>query len=138
MSTTTVSRAATAGLVGGTLWALFPVASGVVNLEEVEFGTLSFVAVAASYWIFGVLPPALIVAGLVALRRALGADAGRVGTVGLILSMVGTGSMALSYLLVLRFVLFVPITLVGLLVLVARYGGWSRLRAALRVQTSSA
>ena len=50
----------------------------------------------------------------------------------------GTGSQALSYLLVLRFVLFVPITLVGLLVLVARYGGWSRLRAALRVQTSSA
>jgi glycosyltransferase 2 family protein len=50
----------------------------------------------------------------------------------------GSGSMALSYLLVLRFVLFVPITLVGLLVLVARYGGWSRLRAALRVQTSSA
>jgi uncharacterized protein (TIRG00374 family) len=50
----------------------------------------------------------------------------------------GTGSQALSYLLVLRFVLFVPITLVGLLVLIARYGGWSRLRAALRVQTSSA
>jgi uncharacterized membrane protein YbhN (UPF0104 family) len=50
----------------------------------------------------------------------------------------GTGSQALSYLLVLRFVLFLPITLVGLLVLVARYGGWSRLRAALRVQTSSA
>jgi uncharacterized membrane protein YbhN (UPF0104 family) len=50
----------------------------------------------------------------------------------------GTGSQALSYLLVLRFVLFVPITLVGLLVLVARYGGWSRVRAALRLQTSSA
>jgi glycosyltransferase 2 family protein len=37
-------------------------------------------------------------------------------------------SAALSYLLLLRFVLFVPITLAGLVVLVARFGGWSRLR----------
>jgi uncharacterized membrane protein YbhN (UPF0104 family) len=50
----------------------------------------------------------------------------------------GSGSAAFSYLLLLRFVLFVPITLVGLLVLVARYGGWSRLRAAARVEASSA
>jgi glycosyltransferase 2 family protein len=50
----------------------------------------------------------------------------------------GSGSAALSYLLVLRFMLFIPITLVGLVVLVTRYGGWSRLRAALRVQASSA
>jgi glycosyltransferase 2 family protein len=51
----------------------------------------------------------------------------------------GTGSQAVSYLLLLRFVLFVPITLVGLVVLVTRYGGWSRLRAAMRgLQTSSA
>ncbi len=38
-------------------------------------------------------------------------------------------SAALSYLLLLRFVLVVPITLVGLLLLVVRYGGWQRLRA---------
>jgi glycosyltransferase 2 family protein len=37
---------------------------------------------------------------------------------------------ALSYLLLLRFVLFIPITLVGFVVLVARYGGLSRVRAA--------
>lgn len=36
----------------------------------------------------------------------------------------------LSYLILLRFVLFVPITIVGLLLLVVRYGGLSRLRAA--------
>jgi uncharacterized membrane protein YbhN (UPF0104 family) len=41
-----------------------------------------------------------------------------------------TGKAALSYLLLLRFVLFVPITVVGLIVLFARYGGLSRLRAA--------
>ena len=52
----------------------------------------------------------------------------------------GTGSQAVSYLLLLRFVLFVPITIVGLVVLVARYGGWSRLRASTRtrVEASSA
>jgi glycosyltransferase 2 family protein len=50
----------------------------------------------------------------------------------------GSGSAAVSYLILLRFVLFVPITVVGLLVLVMRYGGWSRLRAAMRLQTSSA
>jgi glycosyltransferase 2 family protein len=50
----------------------------------------------------------------------------------------GTGSAAVSYLLLLRFLLFVPITLVGLVVLLARYGGWSRLRAAMRLQASSA
>lgn len=36
----------------------------------------------------------------------------------------------LSYLLLLRFVLFIPITIVGFVVLVARYGGLARVRAA--------
>ena len=35
----------------------------------------------------------------------------------------GSGSVALSYLLLLRFVLLVPITLLGLAALVGRYGG---------------
>jgi glycosyltransferase 2 family protein len=39
-------------------------------------------------------------------------------------------SAVLSYLLLLRFVLFVPITLAGLVLLVARYGGLQRVRAA--------
>jgi len=45
---------------------------------------------------------------------------------------------ALSYLLLLRFVLFVPITLLGLAALVVRYGGWSRLRAAREAPASVA
>jgi uncharacterized protein (TIRG00374 family) len=49
----------------------------------------------------------------------------------------GSGSVAVSYLLLLRFILFVPITLVGFVVLVARYGGWSRFRAA-RLEASRA
>jgi uncharacterized membrane protein YbhN (UPF0104 family) len=50
----------------------------------------------------------------------------------------GTGSAAVSYLLLLRFVLFIPITVVGLVVLVVRYGGWSRMRAATRLEATSA
>ena len=48
-----------------------------------------------------------------------------------------TGSAAVSYLLMLRFVLYVPITVVGFVVLVTRYGGWSRMRAALRTTSPS-
>jgi uncharacterized protein (TIRG00374 family) len=50
----------------------------------------------------------------------------------------GTRGAALPYLLLLRFVLFVPITVVGLAMLVFRYGGWSRLRSATRLEASSA
>lgn len=101
MTTTPVSRAsvhrsATLGLAGGALWALLPVAWKTVNITDVEFGTLAFVAVAVSYWVFAVLPPALIVAGLVGLRRALGDAAGRVGAVGLVLAMIGSAAMSLG------------------------------------------
>jgi uncharacterized protein (TIRG00374 family) len=48
------------------------------------------------------------------------------------------GSVAVTYLLLLRFVLYVPITVVGLIVLVARYGGWARLRQATHLETSRA
>jgi uncharacterized membrane protein YbhN (UPF0104 family) len=39
----------------------------------------------------------------------------------------GTESLALSYLLLLRFMLFVPITVVGLLLMLTRYGGLARM-----------
>jgi glycosyltransferase 2 family protein len=41
----------------------------------------------------------------------------------------GTGATAVSYLVMLRFALLVPITAVGFLLLVARYGGLARARA---------
>jgi glycosyltransferase 2 family protein len=44
----------------------------------------------------------------------------------------GTRSAALAYTLVVRFVLFVPITVVGLVVLVVRFGGVRELTGALR------
>jgi len=48
----------------------------------------------------------------------------------------GTGAAVVSYLLLLRFILYVPITVVGLAVMVVRYGGWARLRSAARLQAS--
>jgi glycosyltransferase 2 family protein len=42
----------------------------------------------------------------------------------------GTGGTAVGYMLMLRFVIVVPITLVGLILLVVRYGGLKNLRAA--------
>jgi len=50
----------------------------------------------------------------------------------------GAGSIVITYVLLLRFILYVPITVVGLVALVVRYGGWSRLRDAARLQTSRA
>jgi hypothetical protein len=46
----------------------------------------------------------------------------------------GSGSIAVAYLLMLRFVLVVPITLLGLLLLGVRYGGLGRLRTAARAE----
>lgn len=43
-------------------------------------------------------------------------------------SLSGSSSQAISYLLVLRFVLLMPITLAGLVLLVTRYGGLGRFR----------
>ena len=42
----------------------------------------------------------------------------------------GSSSAAVSYLILVRFVVFVPITVVGLVVALTRYGGLRRLRAA--------
>jgi uncharacterized membrane protein YbhN (UPF0104 family) len=42
----------------------------------------------------------------------------------------GTGAQAVAYIVMLRFVIVVPITVVGLVLLAARYGGLGRLRRA--------
>jgi uncharacterized membrane protein YbhN (UPF0104 family) len=55
-------------------------------------------------------------------------DAAVIFAVGAVTS--ASHAAALSYLLLLRFVLFIPITLAGFVLLVARYGGLARVRAA--------
>ena len=42
----------------------------------------------------------------------------------------GTGAQAVAYIVMLRFIIVVPITIVGLVLLAARYGGLGRLREA--------
>jgi glycosyltransferase 2 family protein len=42
----------------------------------------------------------------------------------------GTGAQAVAYIVMLRFIIVVPITIVGLVLLAARYGGLGRLRQA--------
>jgi hypothetical protein len=96
MSTTTVQRGAAAATAGGVLWALVPADFGLVNLTDSPRGTLSFVAVAASFWIVGVLSLALLLIGLAGLRAALGGAAGRLGTTGLAVSAVGLLAMLLG------------------------------------------
>jgi uncharacterized membrane protein YbhN (UPF0104 family) len=49
----------------------------------------------------------------------------------------GTRAAALAYAVIVRFVLFVPITIVGLVMLVVRYGGLERIRVALRQRTAA-
>jgi uncharacterized membrane protein YbhN (UPF0104 family) len=44
----------------------------------------------------------------------------------------GTGAQAVAYIVMLRFIIVVPITLVGLILLAARYGGLGKLKDARR------
>jgi len=71
MSTTPAPRGTSAATVGGALWALVPVAFGLVSPTAVQGGTLSFVAVTAAVWICGALSLALLLAGLAGLRPVL-------------------------------------------------------------------
>ena len=102
-----------------------------------EAGVYLAVAHAVSLDISGM--GALYLVALTNLFAMLPAAPGYVGTFDAavvfgVKAIGGTAHLALTYLLLLRFMLFVPITLVGLVVLVARYGGWSVLRTATRVQ----
>lgn len=94
--TDTVTRRARIGMLGAALWALLPVTWGAVSLEDTDFGSAAFVAVAASYWFFAVVPPVLLIVGHLALRDALGRAAGQVGRIGIGLASAGLGAMALG------------------------------------------
>ena len=93
---------------------------------ELELGLLDALYVVALTNLFALVPAAPGYVGTF--------DAAVLFAVG---SLGAAGSDALSYLVLLRFVLFVPITLVGLAFLLTRYGGWSRFRAA-RLETTGA
>ncbi|MBA3305848.1 MAG: flippase-like domain-containing protein [Thermoleophilaceae bacterium] len=83
---------------------------------------------------------------LVALANFVAALPAAPGSIGTFDAAVAFGAKALggasaaviAYLLLLRFILYLPITLVGLTVMVVRYGGWTRLRSAARLQATQA
>ena len=86
---------------------------------------------------------ALYLVALTNFAAALPAAPGSIGTFDAAVAfgaraLGGSGAVVISYLLLLRFVLYVPITAVGLVFLVVRYGGWARLRSVLSVQKTQA
>jgi len=95
-------------------------------------------AVALDFSISG----ALYLVGLTNFVAALPAAPGSIGTFDAAVAfgsrvLGGSGGLVVSYVILLRFVLYVPITIVGLVVLVVRYGGWARLRDITRMQQTS-
>jgi len=96
-----------------------------------------YLAVARSVDLGISMTGALYLVALTNFVAALPAAPGSIGTFDAAVAfgagrLGASGSAAVSYLIMLRFVLYVPITIVGFVVLVTRYGGWSKLRAALR------
>jgi uncharacterized membrane protein YbhN (UPF0104 family) len=84
------------------------------------------------------LTDGLYVMALANLAAMVPAAPGYVGTfdaavlLGVRLAGAGSAGIALPYVVLVRFVLFVPITIVGLVFLLARYGGLATARSALR------
>ena len=109
-------------------------------LWAVEAGV--YYAVARSVDLGISMTGALYLVALTNFVAALPAAPGSIGTFDAAVAwgahrLGASGSAAVSYLLMLRFVLYVPITVVGFLFLVTRYGGWSRMRAALRASRTA-
>jgi uncharacterized protein (TIRG00374 family) len=102
-----------------------------------------YLAVARALHVDFSVSGALYLVALTNFVAALPAAPGSIGTFDAAVlfgakALGATGSAALSYVILLRFVLYVPITAFGLVVLVTRYGGWSRLRSATRLEASRA
>jgi hypothetical protein len=102
-----------------------------------------YLAVARSVDLDFSVTGALYLVALTNFVAALPAAPGSIGTFDAAVAwgthrLGAVGSVAVSYVILIRFVLYVPITIVGLVVLVTRYGGWSRLRSATRLEASRA
>jgi hypothetical protein len=92
-SRTLVGWSARAGMLGGLLWALFPVATVVVSLDETQFGTPSYLAATALYWLMAVVPLLLLLFALAGLHAAFGGAYGRLGNAGFLISYVALALM---------------------------------------------
>ena len=128
---------------------LAPMASATLGLRRAHHGlqllgiTLVIWAIEAGVWMsagaavgFGMDPiEGLYIVALASVFSLIPSGPAYAGTqdaaaiIG-IKALGGTGAQAVAYIVMLRFVIVVPITLVGLALLAARYGGLGRLRAA--------
>jgi uncharacterized membrane protein YbhN (UPF0104 family) len=90
------------------------------------------------------LSDGMYVMALANIAAMIPAAPGYIGTfdaavvVGVRLAGAGSSAVALPYVVLVRFVLFVPITMVGLVLLLSRYGGFATARAALRARPAEA
>jgi uncharacterized membrane protein YbhN (UPF0104 family) len=106
------------------------------------FEAAVYLAVAHSVSLDFSITGALYLVALTNFVAALPAAPGSIGTFDAAVAfgarrLGASGSMAVTYMLLLRFVLYIPITVVGLVILVTRYGGWSRLRSAVRLSAEA-
>jgi uncharacterized membrane protein YbhN (UPF0104 family) len=128
---------------------LAPIASSTLGLRRAHHGllllgmTLVIWAIEAGVWMavgaavgFGMDPiEGLYLVALASVFSMIPSGPAYAGTqdaavaIG-IKALGGTGGTALAYLLMLRFVIVVPITLAGLVLMIARYGGLKHLRSA--------
>jgi uncharacterized membrane protein YbhN (UPF0104 family) len=106
------------------------------------FEAAVYLAVARSIDLDFSVTGALYLVALTNFVAALPAAPGSIGTFDAAVAfgarrLGASGSMAVTYMLLLRFILYIPITVVGLVILVTRYGGWSRLRSAVRLSAEA-
>jgi hypothetical protein len=128
-----------------------PIASSTLGLRRAHHGllllglTLLIWAIEAGVWMavgatvgFGMDPiEGLYIVALASVFSMIPSGPAYAGTqdaaaIIAIKALGGTGAQAVAYIVMLRFVIVVPITIVGFVLLVARYGGVGRLRAARR------
>ena len=94
--TTLLRRSAWAGMLGGLLWALFPLAIVLVRLQDMRPGTPAYLFTAALYWLLAVVRLLLLLIGLVGLRAAFGGAYGRLGNAGSLVSFLALALMFLG------------------------------------------
>ena len=128
---------------------LAPIASSTLGLRRAHHGllllgmTLAIWGIEAGVWMstaaavgFGMDPiEGLYIVALASVFSLIPSGPAYAGTQDAaailgIKALGGTGAQAVAYIVMLRFVIVVPVTIVGLALLAARYGGLGRLRAA--------
>ena len=85
-----------AGMLGGLMWALFPLATVLVSLKNTQPGSLAHLAAAGVYWLMAVLALLLLLVGLAGLRALHGPAYRRVGNVGFLASFIALALMLLG------------------------------------------